>query len=135
MKRMNNEKGFTLVELMIVVAIIGILAAIAIPQFNTYRKKGYVATINGDCKNAFTASTSYISDNPSAAAMTLQNLKDNGYVPSKGVTTTIPTYTNTMTYTIQAKGDASWGLPATTDFASMTSAGVFTPAAVTGTGT
>ena len=42
-----NEKGFTLIELMIVIAIIGILAAVAIPNFIEYKNKSYcTATVN-----------------------------------------------------------------------------------------
>jgi type IV pilus assembly protein PilA len=41
----QDENGFTLIELMIVIAIIGILAAIAIPQFSVYRMRSYNSAV------------------------------------------------------------------------------------------
>jgi len=59
----QKQKGFTLIELMIVIAIIGILAAIAIPQFNLYRVKSFKATTRSDTKNAHTAVQAWYAEN------------------------------------------------------------------------
>jgi type IV pilus assembly protein PilA len=59
----KHEKGFTLIELMIVIAIIGILAAIAIPNFISYRMRAFDADAQSAIKNLMTAEETYFADN------------------------------------------------------------------------
>jgi len=85
---LTNKKGFTLIELMIVIAIIGILAAIAIPQFNVYRAKGYNAVSKSDLKNAYTAAQAYFTDNQ-GATFNEAALTASGFRSTPGVVLTI----------------------------------------------
>ena len=71
--RGNNESGFTLSELMIVIAIIGILAAIAIPNFLSYQQKGYDAAAKAEAKNFYGISLAYIGDVGQASTIVLSS--------------------------------------------------------------
>lgn len=67
-QRRQNEEGFTLIELMVVVLIMGILMAIAIPTFLSTRGSANDASAKSDATNAFTNEKSYYASNQSFVA-------------------------------------------------------------------
>ena len=76
--RSAARRGFTLVELLVVIVIVGILAGIGVATFGTTRKKTYAAAMKSDLRNLVAAEEAYFSDSSSYVAYgdtTLLNFK------------------------------------------------------------
>ncbi len=81
LRRKRDQKGFTMVELMIVIAIIGIMAAIAIPNFMRYKKNAEDVAALSAARNAYTAALSYLADNASQewSGLSFARLQEGGF--------------------------------------------------------
>jgi type IV pilus assembly protein PilA len=101
----KKEEGFTLIELMIVIAVIGILTAIAIPQYSLYRTRSFNAAAQADLRNAATAQEAYFVDYETYCLVTT-NLMGPMHMPflSQGVNLTIvAASTDASGYVMRAK--------------------------------
>tara|TARA_R110000823_G_scaffold266706_2_gene386474 strand:- start:2097 stop:2540 length:444 start_codon:yes stop_codon:yes gene_type:complete len=129
MKINHAQKGFTLIELMIVVAIIGILAAIAIPQYQDYIARSQMTRVYGEVSALKTAAEeSLLRGNTTINAGTL------GYTTSNLISTLAPSFTsNGSGYVRATLGDqASTAIAGTVLEVSRTAAGAWS-CNVTGT--
>ena len=97
--RGTNQKGFTLIELMIVIAIIGILSAIAIPNFLNYRTKGQDSAAKNEAATFYSAAMAQFADVGSATTFS-GTAKPTGFTGG-------PEITKTGSLTISGTGGVS----------------------------
>jgi type IV pilus assembly protein PilA len=99
-RKLQQSKGFTLLELLVVVAVLGTLAAIAIQQFVIYRSRVIDTQMRSALKSAAIAMESYFADFQSYPS-SVPGITAVGYRPTSGVALTINVTSNT-TFTLTA---------------------------------
>ena len=75
----SNIKGFTLIELLVVISVIGVLSAVAIPQFSQYKNRAYNANTKSDLHHLYLACKAYWLDNASNDQCTVNKVAEETY--------------------------------------------------------
>lgn len=74
--KVHNQKGFTLVELMVVVVILGVLVAIAVPVYNSTTTRAATATCQANQRMIEGAVTQYLMENPTETMADVDDIND-----------------------------------------------------------
>ncbi|MBM3285867.1 MAG: prepilin-type N-terminal cleavage/methylation domain-containing protein [Candidatus Eisenbacteria bacterium] len=105
-RKRKNQKGFTMIELMVVVVIVGVLAAIAIPIYGKYIKNARVTEATGRMGEILTAAKAWAMENPNAGGVPMWPTAAGGIVDlsatenfTYGIAATNPADTGTFTMT------------------------------------
>jgi Tfp pilus assembly protein PilE len=117
--RAGNEKGFPLIEFLIIITIIGILAAIAIPQLGEYKMLRYNKDAKANLNNLYLACHAHWKENTGSSDCTIATATQHGYSQSEDVNVAISASkekdfsatakhsSSNTTYTIDSKGNIS----------------------------
>ncbi|VDG97917.1 PilD-dependent protein pddA [Lysinibacillus sphaericus] len=112
-KKLKNEKGLTLVELLAVIVILGIIAAIAVPSIGNIIENSRVKAVKADAQTILSAANMYFAENSEKSTVTLTDLNtekfidDGGSFPMSGTGTPTVTKSNSTkkAMTISGTGD------------------------------
>jgi type IV pilus assembly protein PilE len=96
-RRKPNQKGFTMIELMVVVVIVGVLAAVAIPIYGKYIKNARLTEATSRIGEIITAAKAYAQENQTAAGVPT-------WPPAAGAGIVDLSATENFTYSITAGG-------------------------------
>src|SRR5579864_3383984 len=96
LRRLRNDRGFTLIELMIVILVILVLAAILLPQFGMARERARKASCVSNQRSLETAVAMWMTDNPGTNLT--QGEMSGTSVPLAGTLSGTPQYTLAGTY-------------------------------------
>ena len=97
----STESGFTLVELLVVILIIAVLAALAIPAFLAQRQRGWEAQVTSSLKNAATTQDSFLTVAGSYTT-SVADLQSEGLRPGSGIALSVPQANGAIDFCMEA---------------------------------